>query len=336
MLLPLLLAFAPADSVRYTVSFPNAVHHEARIVADFPAARPGHARGLDEPLVAGAVRAARVRQERVRRERHRRRGPAAHRGAPRPVPLARGRARTGGALRLHALRAITGTAPTRRSTPPTRTSTCPRRSPGRAGWRSGPWRCASPRRKGAAGGWRPSSSPARTPSSWARAGPGVLHGQPDRAERLRAAQLDGGGSRRAAPTRSGSRCTTRAPTPSSTPSPTRHGKVVAEQVGIFGETAQYDHHVYTFLADYLPWVTGDGMEHRNSTVLTSTGSLARNAMQLLAHAVARVLPLVEHGADPRRPRSSRSISPGPIRRTSSGSARDSPTTTTGSPSAARA
>ena len=58
-------------------------------------------------------------------------------------------------------------------------------------------------------------------------------------------------------------------------------KVVAEQVGIFGETAQYDRHVYTFIADYLPWVAGDGMEHRNSTVLTSTGTLARNSPQLL-------------------------------------------------------
>jgi hypothetical protein len=38
MLLALLLAAAPTDTVRYTVSFPNAVHHEARIVAEFPAA----------------------------------------------------------------------------------------------------------------------------------------------------------------------------------------------------------------------------------------------------------------------------------------------------------
>ena len=38
MLLALLLAVAPADTVRYAVSFPNAAHHEARIVADFPAA----------------------------------------------------------------------------------------------------------------------------------------------------------------------------------------------------------------------------------------------------------------------------------------------------------
>ena len=37
MLLALLLAAAPADTVRYAVSFPNAVHHEARIQVEFPA-----------------------------------------------------------------------------------------------------------------------------------------------------------------------------------------------------------------------------------------------------------------------------------------------------------
>jgi predicted metalloprotease with PDZ domain len=59
------------------------------------------------------------------------------------------------------------------------------------------------------------------------------------------------------------------------------GKVVREQVGIFGETARYDHGVYTFLADYLPWASGDGMEHRNSTVLSASGSLAADFDRLL-------------------------------------------------------
>lgn len=58
-------------------------------------------------------------------------------------------------------------------------------------------------------------------------------------------------------------------------------KVVAQQVAIFGETARYDHGLYVFLADYLPWAAGDGMEHRNSTIISSTGNLARNAPQLL-------------------------------------------------------
>lgn len=46
-------------------------------------------------------------------------------------------------------------------------------------------------------------------------------------------------------------------------------KVVAEQVAIFGEPADFDYDTYTFIADYLPYVYGDGMEHRNSTILTS-------------------------------------------------------------------
>jgi predicted metalloprotease with PDZ domain len=58
-------------------------------------------------------------------------------------------------------------------------------------------------------------------------------------------------------------------------------KVVAEQVGIFGETARFDHQAYTFLADYLPWASGDGMEHRNSTVLSADASLALQFDRLL-------------------------------------------------------
>jgi predicted metalloprotease with PDZ domain len=42
---------------------------------------------------------------------------------------------------------------------------------------------------------------------------------------------------------------------------------------MYGELPTFDYGEYTFLACYLPWVAGDGMEHRNSTVLTSTGSL---------------------------------------------------------------
>jgi len=49
--------------------------------------------------------------------------------------------------------------------------------------------------------------------------------------------------------------------------------VVAEQIAVYGEPPDFDHGSYTFIADYLPWVAGDGMEHRNSTILTSTGSL---------------------------------------------------------------
>jgi len=50
-------------------------------------------------------------------------------------------------------------------------------------------------------------------------------------------------------------------------------KVVAAQIDVFGELPEFDYGTYTFIADYLPYVSGDGMEHRNSTILASTQSL---------------------------------------------------------------
>ena len=50
-------------------------------------------------------------------------------------------------------------------------------------------------------------------------------------------------------------------------------KVVAEQIRVFGDVPDFDFGTYTFLADYLPQVAGDGMEHRNSTYLTGPQSL---------------------------------------------------------------
>lgn len=50
-------------------------------------------------------------------------------------------------------------------------------------------------------------------------------------------------------------------------------KVVAEHIKMFSEAPQFDYGVYTFIADYLPTMDGDGMEHRNSTILTRKGSL---------------------------------------------------------------
>ena len=50
-------------------------------------------------------------------------------------------------------------------------------------------------------------------------------------------------------------------------------KTVREASKIFGELPKFDGGVYTFLADYLPWVDGDGMEHRNSTVVSRRGAL---------------------------------------------------------------
>jgi predicted metalloprotease with PDZ domain len=55
-------------------------------------------------------------------------------------------------------------------------------------------------------------------------------------------------------------------------------RVVAEQIAMYGEAPRYDFGTYTFLADYLPWDAGDGMEHRNSTVIISRRSLAEGEM----------------------------------------------------------
>jgi predicted metalloprotease with PDZ domain len=46
-------------------------------------------------------------------------------------------------------------------------------------------------------------------------------------------------------------------------------RVVAEEEAMMRESPGYDFGTYTFIADYLPWARGDGMEHRNSTTLTS-------------------------------------------------------------------
>ncbi len=50
-------------------------------------------------------------------------------------------------------------------------------------------------------------------------------------------------------------------------------RIVAEEVAMWGEPAGYDFGTYTFIADYMPWDNGDGMEHRNSTIITSSRNI---------------------------------------------------------------
>jgi predicted metalloprotease with PDZ domain len=64
--------------------------------------------------------------------------------------------------------------------------------------------------------------------------------------------------------------------------------IVREAIPIYGELPRFDGGTYTFLCDYLPWASGDGMEHRNSTVLSSSGALRNpsqraNIMGTVAH-----------------------------------------------------
>lgn len=51
--------------------------------------------------------------------------------------------------------------------------------------------------------------------------------------------------------------------------------IVLQQKAVFGELPDFDFGAYTFLGCYIPNASGDGMEHRNSTILTTTRSLAQ-------------------------------------------------------------
>jgi len=56
-------------------------------------------------------------------------------------------------------------------------------------------------------------------------------------------------------------------------------KVVLAEKDVFGELPNYDYSTYTFLACYIPNASGDGMEHRNSTILTDREGLAQGGMK---------------------------------------------------------
>jgi predicted metalloprotease with PDZ domain len=58
-------------------------------------------------------------------------------------------------------------------------------------------------------------------------------------------------------------------------------KIVRQEGAIYGEYPAYEPGSYTFLADYLPWANGDGMEHRNSTVISGAQSIATGREAIL-------------------------------------------------------
>ena len=106
-------------------------------------------------------------------------------------------------------------------------------------------------------------------------------------------------------------------------------KIVNEAAAVFGEFPAFDTGTYTFLGDYVPWGGGDGMEHRNSTVVASATSF-KNPQAVhggARNAVSRVLPLLERRADPSEDRSSRSTSKTPTSPESCGWPRASRSTT---------
>jgi len=59
-------------------------------------------------------------------------------------------------------------------------------------------------------------------------------------------------------------------------------RMVKESRAVFGELPKFDHGVYTFLQDVNTGNAGDGMEHRNSTIITDTqAGIAGNEVDLL-------------------------------------------------------
>ena len=58
-------------------------------------------------------------------------------------------------------------------------------------------------------------------------------------------------------------------------------KIVREARAVYGDLPAFEPGHYTFLATYAQGANGDGMEHRNSTVLTAPAALAQAERQLL-------------------------------------------------------
>jgi predicted metalloprotease with PDZ domain len=58
-------------------------------------------------------------------------------------------------------------------------------------------------------------------------------------------------------------------------------KIVRTERDVYGEFPEYEPGTYTFIVDYLPYADEDGMEHRNSTIITSASSLQSNHEPML-------------------------------------------------------
>ncbi|PKV50730.1 putative metalloprotease with PDZ domain [Aquimarina sp. MAR_2010_214] len=56
-------------------------------------------------------------------------------------------------------------------------------------------------------------------------------------------------------------------------------KIVEEEKKVFGDYPSFENNEYTFLACFMPQVSRDGMEHRNSTVITNPKSIANGGMK---------------------------------------------------------
>ncbi|SER34692.1 M61 family metallopeptidase [Neolewinella agarilytica] len=57
--------------------------------------------------------------------------------------------------------------------------------------------------------------------------------------------------------------------------------IVLAQQKVYGELPDFDYGKYTFLCSYNPWIGGDGMEHRNSTICSAPVGLEKFASRLI-------------------------------------------------------
>ncbi len=142
------------------------------------------------------------------------------------------------------------------------------------------------------GGRHPALSD-RSPAGVHRTESAVPDGQPGRVR----AGVDASVLRRR-PRRSVSPRITPARRRSWTASSTTSAEIVAAEHDIFGEFPTYEPGAYTFIADYLPYASGDGMEHRNSTVMTSASAIRTERGGAARHGCPRVLPQLERRAHP--------------------------------------
>ena len=223
----------------------------------------------------GRYSASRFREERVRRPRLRARRARAADDAPGSVRVADQRTRRQRDRSDTKSTAIASTARTSRSTRHTRTSTCPPRSCGRAAWTSVPSTLTFEPPPGTA--WQVATQlhPGTTAFEFTAPNLQYLMDSPTEVGPIAIRQFSVG-SRRFPLRRS----------------PHGHRRradgfvkaveqIVGQEGAIFGEYPDYEPGYYTFIADYLPYATGDGMEHRNSTILTSPSSIAGNRADLL-------------------------------------------------------
>ncbi len=60
-------------------------------------------------------------------------------------------------------------------------------------------------------------------------------------------------------------------------------RIVKEEIALFGEAPTFDYGTYTFLLNYQPTAHGDGMEHRNSTIISQDDKLDFGHLYTVAH-----------------------------------------------------